>query len=63
MSTPIYNIMLMKVISLLASPSSLKCEEGKRFTEEINEIVRCANDIEETTKALLKRLRRGFSKG
>jgi hypothetical protein len=53
----------MKVISLLASPSSLKCEEGKRFTEEINEIVRCANDIEETTKALLKRLRRGFSKG
>jgi hypothetical protein len=46
----------MKVISPLASPSSLKCEERKRFTENINEIVRCVDDIEKMTKALLERL-------
>jgi hypothetical protein len=61
-STPTYDIVLLKVISPLASPSSLKCEEGKRFMEEINEIVRCANDIEETTKPLLERLRKGIFK-
>lgn len=58
-STPIYDIVLLKVNSPLASPSSLECEEGKRFMEEINEIVRCANDIEETTKPILERLWKG----
>jgi hypothetical protein len=61
-STPVYDIVLLKVISPLASPSSLECEEGKRFMEEINEIVRCAYDIKEMTKPLLERLWKGIFK-
>lgn len=45
--------------SPLTSPSSLECEEGKWLMEEINETIRCADDIEETTKSLLERLWRG----
>jgi hypothetical protein len=41
------NVVSLKVISPLASPSSLECEGGKRFMEEISEAIRCVENIEE----------------
>jgi len=49
-------------MATLASPSSLECEERKWFTEEINEVVRCAKNIEEMIRPLVERLCRGIFK-
>ncbi len=62
-SEPIYNIVLLIMISPLASPSSSKCEKGKRFMQEIGEVIRCADDIKEMTRPMLERLQKGFFKG
>ncbi len=62
MGGPIYNIVPLKVISPLASPSSSECEEGKQFTKEIGETIRCVENIEEMTRPLLERLHRGIFK-
>jgi hypothetical protein len=45
----------LKLISPLASPSSSKCEEGKKFRKEIGETIRCVENIEEMTRLLLER--------
>jgi hypothetical protein len=52
----------LKVISLLASPSSSECEEGKQFTKEIGEAIRCVEYIEGMTRPSLERLWRGIFK-
>ncbi len=62
MGRPLYNIMPLKLISPLASPLSLKCEEGKLFTKEISEIISCVDNIEETTRPLLERRHRRIFK-
>ncbi len=48
----VYNIVPLKTISPLTSLLSFKCEDGKWFTEKINEVVRC----EKMIKPLLERL-------
>ncbi len=54
------NVLLLKMISPLASPSSSKCQEGKQFMEEISEAIKCVKDIEEMTRPLLKKLWKGI---
>jgi hypothetical protein len=57
---PVYNIAPLKAISPLASPSSLECEEGKQFMQDIGVVVRCVEDIKESTRLMLERLQRGI---
>ncbi len=56
----VYNIVPLKTISPLASSSSSKCEKGKWFMEEINEVVSCVEDVEEMTRLLLEKLWSGI---
>ncbi len=51
----VYNIAPLKAISPLASPSSLECEEGKQFMQDIGVVVRCVEDIKESTRLMLQR--------
>ncbi len=57
---PMYNIVPLVVISPLESPSSSKCEKGRRFEVGIGVVVWCANEIQESIWHVLKRLQRGI---
>jgi hypothetical protein len=50
------------VISPLASPSLLECEEGKRFMEEISETIKCVDEIGQQNH-YWKGYEKEFSKG
>ncbi len=53
-----HNILPLVEISPLESPSSSKCEEGRRFEEKINVAFQFADDIQELVQLMLEWLKK-----